>query len=830
MRLLHLFPLTSARKLRKTTLSRFARGALILAISFLLLGTFVFLNSGQAEAQPSNNANLSNLEWRVAGNPNFGWGVTDRWNRPIPGTDLRNARPGGIAKFSASKTTYRQNLSEAYSYVRVRATAENSSSTIEIGKGSDLRTTASGARSHAMKLDRGRWNTINVKVTAADGVTTKTYVTYIVRKNRAIPYLNGSGVSCCTSGRTINTVEEGDSVTLTLKLLSPTADDISFGLYYRSKSWWYPDDAEDSDYTSGTMTRTIYRGEETDTRKGPDLTILRGESSGSVTIQTNEDDDKTTDIFRVAISDLPLINVTMWPIHEYVEIIILDNDGPNAPRNLQVAADSDELRLSWKAPTGSTPPGDWYGSPRQPSLTGYEVQYKERSAPDARGASGDPSTGWTVAARDIGYKHTYTIRHVKPATAYDVRVRGLNRSVAGAWATTQDTTPSGSQAEGSRGTESALGALPRPLTPPEQEQPQLQQASPQNERADLIAQMYEWRNDPQWSSYKAHTDRWDRALLAFGETVSDTTLTPLTAAEAQGYADRGSAWHRWVPVAAALKEIESGGQQQDPPPQQQDTPTPETTPTATPTPTPTPEPNRAPTVANGIDDATIVSESGTRAVSLSGVFSDADNDALTITAASSNDAVATASVASGGSGLTVNAQSRGTATITVTADDGSGGTVSDTFTARVKAAPTVASSLADVSGLEAGTTLDVSLSGAFSDADGDALTITAASSDDAKATVTVAAGQSRLTVAGVSEGTATITVTARDSDGNRASDAFDVSVSWPDSPLSGSAGRYDANGDGRIDPSEYRQAARDYADEKISYAEMLEVVRAYLAS
>ncbi len=73
----------------------------------------------------------------------------------------------------------------------------------------------------------------------------------------------------------------------------------------------------------------------------------------------------------------------------------------------------------------------------------------------------------------------------------------------------------------------------------------------------LIAQMYRWRNDPQWSSYKAHTDRWDRALLAFGETVSDASLMPMTAAEAQELADRGSAWVRWVDVAAALKELEA---------------------------------------------------------------------------------------------------------------------------------------------------------------------------------------------------------------------------------------------------------------------------------
>ncbi len=79
----------------------------------------------------------------------------------------------------------------------------------------------------------------------------------------------------------------------------------------------------------------------------------------------------------------------------------------------------------------------------------------------------------------------------------------------------------------------------------------------EDEYAALIAQMHQWRNDPRWVSYKAHTDRWDRALLAFGETVADTTLTPMAAAEAQGYADRG--WPRWVEVAATLRELESGG-------------------------------------------------------------------------------------------------------------------------------------------------------------------------------------------------------------------------------------------------------------------------------
>ena len=186
--------------------------------------------------------------------------------------------------------------------------------------------------------------------------------------------------------------------------------------------------------------------------------------------------------------------------------------------------------------------------------------------------------------------------------------------------------------------------------------------------------------------------------------------------------------------------------------------------------------NRPPTVASALSDVTIVSEGGAKQVSLSGVFSDADSDALTVTASSDDEAVATVSVAADYSTLTVTAKARGTATITVAAKDGKGGTVSDTFTVRVKAVPTVSSALGDVSGIESGDTKDVSLSGVFRDADGDTLTMTAASSDNAIATVTVASDQSKLTVAGVAVGTATITVTARDADGNAVSDAFDVSV------------------------------------------------------
>ena len=191
-------------------------------------------------------------------------------------------------------------------------------------------------------------------------------------------------------------------------------------------------------------------------------------------------------------------------------------------------------------------------------------------------------------------------------------------------------------------------------------------------------------------------------------------------------------------------------------------------------------PNQPPTVASAIADATIVSESGSQQVSLSGVFSDADNDALSVTAVSSDGARATVSVAADYASLTVTAQARGTATIMVTADDGNGGTVSDAFTVTVKAAPVVASAIADLS-LEVGGAQDISLSGVFSDADGDSMTFTATSTDLDVANPLEFHGE--LTIIGGLAGSATVTVTARDSDGNVVSDQFDVAVTGPPTPV-----------------------------------------------
>ena len=244
--------------------------------------------------------------------------------------------------------------------------------------------------------------------------------------------------------------------------------------------------------------------------------------------------------------------------------------------------------------------------------------------------------------------------------------------------------------------------------------------------------------------------------------------------------------------------------------------------------------NNPPTVAAPIADLIEPAIGGGTQIDLSGVFADADGDALAYSASTTNEDISYGFVQS--SELLVVALGRGTATITVTADDGNGGTVSDAFTVTVKEAPTVASPIADIGSLEAGASRQVSLSGVFADADGDALTLSAASSDTAAATTTVSGGN--LTVTAGQAGTATITVTARDSDGNQVSDTFSVMViARPEPQVEAPASepeqeqdvvaRYDANGDGVISRSEYYAAVADLS-KGLAMSDLLRIRQAWV--
>ena len=188
--------------------------------------------------------------------------------------------------------------------------------------------------------------------------------------------------------------------------------------------------------------------------------------------------------------------------------------------------------------------------------------------------------------------------------------------------------------------------------------------------------------------------------------------------------------------------------------------------------------NQPPTVDNEIPDQA-VTVGATTTVSIDGVFDDPDgeNANLSYSVESSDDALATVTLS--GTDLTIRGVAVGTPTVTVTADDGEGGSVTDTFTVTVSPPnqpPTVDNEIPDQA-VTVGATTTVSIDGVFDDPDGDNanLSYSVASSDDALATVTL--NGTDLTIRGVAVGTPTVTVTAEDSAGDSVTDTFTVTVS-----------------------------------------------------
>ena len=186
------------------------------------------------------------------------------------------------------------------------------------------------------------------------------------------------------------------------------------------------------------------------------------------------------------------------------------------------------------------------------------------------------------------------------------------------------------------------------------------------------------------------------------------------------------------------------------------------------------------TVANRPPDAHGLStipalrvEDGPHTVDVSGVFTDPDNDVLTITAASSDTTVARASAA--GAVVTVTPVLHGVTTLTMTATDPGGLSVSESFEVSVANRPPAAvGTLAALSLSAKAGARTVSLSRAFRDPDNDDLTFGAFSSENRVAEVAVA--DSALTVTPFKRGTTTVTATAFDPEGLSATQAFDVTV------------------------------------------------------
>ncbi|MEP0984557.1 cadherin domain-containing protein [Ekhidna sp.] len=188
--------------------------------------------------------------------------------------------------------------------------------------------------------------------------------------------------------------------------------------------------------------------------------------------------------------------------------------------------------------------------------------------------------------------------------------------------------------------------------------------------------------------------------------------------------------------------------------------------------------NESPIVNTNLFDLSEQEGFGSAQIDLSNTFSDPDGDNLTLSVFSSDETVSTASL--NGTILTLTEVGNGSTTITVAANDGNGGSVSDEFVItvnNVNDAPVIINPLNDQTDLVEGFgAAQINYSDVFEDPDGDALTISVSSSDESVVIVEVIAND-QIQINEVGVGTATITLTANDGNGESVSDEFIVTVS-----------------------------------------------------
>ncbi len=169
--------------------------------------------------------------------------------------------------------------------------------------------------------------------------------------------------------------------------------------------------------------------------------------------------------------------------------------------------------------------------------------------------------------------------------------------------------------------------------------------------------------------------------------------------------------------------------------------------------------NRAPTITDSIPPLTIF-RGPSHTLDLDDHFDDPDGDTLTYAAATSNRRFVRVEVS--GSTLTLTAPRKGAAEVTVIATDPDSLTVEQTFTVTVgNRAPVGVGTFPDLE-LGRGDRLTLAVDRYFSDPDRDPLAYAASTSDPGVATATTLGNL--VTVTGVSDGLATLTLTATDPD------------------------------------------------------------------
>ncbi|MFB2518529.1 Ig-like domain-containing protein [Lysinibacillus sp. OTC-L20] len=190
-------------------------------------------------------------------------------------------------------------------------------------------------------------------------------------------------------------------------------------------------------------------------------------------------------------------------------------------------------------------------------------------------------------------------------------------------------------------------------------------------------------------------------------------------------------------------------------------------------------PNQPPVVEQTINNKT-GTVGNVLTIDVSNIFSDPNNDVLTIEVNSSNETVATVQIS--GQIITILPLAVGLNTITVQADDGKGGKVSTSFTVTidnptVNNSPVVAQTVRNQRATIGGIPWSIDVGNVFSDADNDSLTLAVSSSNSGVATASLNGTTLNMTQKAI--GTSIITITADDGKGGLESTSFIFTVDAP---------------------------------------------------
>ena len=194
--------------------------------------------------------------------------------------------------------------------------------------------------------------------------------------------------------------------------------------------------------------------------------------------------------------------------------------------------------------------------------------------------------------------------------------------------------------------------------------------------------------------------------------------------------------------------------------------------------------NRAPVAVDAIPPQRL-REGRSKTLNAASYFSDPDGDHLEFTTTSSDTSLVTATES--GAEVVLRAVAQGTATIRITARDPDGLTATLSFSVTVpeaseaNRAPVEADTIPALT-LGEGDSWKLNADSYFSDPDGDDLSFTATSSD--AGVVTATATGAKVVVRALVQGTATVTVTARDPEGLSAALEFDIQIGPPSPKLS----------------------------------------------